>query len=149
MRRADRAGAQNHFRAGMRNQDLARAGAIFDAGGGQSSGLFFEDDAGGLRAGDDREVWPLLRLAFQEGVVSARSFALTYRVLGQRNRTRSTTPLASIVVTGRDARRYRRLDEFAGSLERWCAYGDPKRAGRIVRRRIDRGVGASPSLLRK
>jgi hypothetical protein len=73
MRRADRAGAQNHFLAGICNQDLARAGAIFDTGGGQSSGLFFEDHAGGLRAGDDREVWPMLRLAFEEGVIGARS----------------------------------------------------------------------------
>jgi hypothetical protein len=39
----------------MRNQNLASAGAIFDANGGQLSGLSFEDHAGGVRAGDDRE----------------------------------------------------------------------------------------------
>jgi hypothetical protein len=63
-------------------------------------------------------------------------------MLGQRNRTRSTTPIASIVITARDARRDCRLDEFACGLERWRARGDPKRAGRIVRRHIDRDVAA-------
>ena len=131
----------------MRGLDLARGAAIFDAPGFQLPRLATEDHTRGLRAGDDRKVWPLLRLAFQEGLICARPFTPARSVLRKRHRACRPAPLASIVVTAGDARSHRCLDEILGDGEHWGTTGDPKRAGAVVRRRINRDLAAGRETL--
>jgi hypothetical protein len=50
-------------------------GTIFDASGDYLAVLVLKNQASRVRAGDDREIGPLFRCAFQKGVIGARALA--------------------------------------------------------------------------
>src|SRR6185295_20377396 len=91
-----------------------------------------------MGSSDDPEVGSALRLALKEGAVGTGPFAQPRVGLHKRHNARRSAPIATVVVSARDAGCLGRLDEFPRAWEHRRAHRNPKRTGAVVRRRIDR-----------
>ena len=140
--RADRAGAQDHLPRGVNRPGLAGGVLVFDTGGDGAPTFAFEQHPGRPRAGDDRQIGTLLRLAGEEGLIGARSAPVPRRELCQGCDTARRIAVAAVVVAPRDAGGDRRLDELPRRRQDRVAHRHAERPLCIVCGLVNDDLGA-------
>ena len=112
LRRADGAGGQHDLARGAHGLDVAVAGPVLDAGGGQTLPLVGEEDPLHGGVGDDDEVVALGHHRLEEGVEGRGALAVLGGGLEQRRDPLRPGPVAAVVVAGGDAGGDGRVDEL-------------------------------------